>query len=462
MGLDTASIIAGNREIPKNQVLVAMTKTLFIRRDKIPQDLKFVIVDECHVWEFNKLFDYLGNAKIIGFTATPVRLSRKQVHKCTRCGTYYDTTTNCCDFETEMGSVKETMSDVYDDIVVGENIEGLIKGGFLVQDENYFFDFDDSKLKVDGSGEFTQVSLFDTFSTDQYQESLLKAYQDIALGKKTMIFTSSTKLNAIYADLFKEYNVKTYDSVNNKPNERQAIVEWFRDTPGAILLNTQCFTKGFDICDVEAIILARSTMSLSLYIQMIGRGARITKKIDKDKIIVIDGGKNIEKHQYFSYNRNWKKIFRDKKYKNRLENIVECTNCGFINLKNECENCQTCNWEPIEMKIRKPGEVFEVTGIYKFNVPAPKVEIVINNSKNKLEAMNVYSENFVNFVIRSGATREQILKAFDNGELYKKVIKHTRQGYFKILNSKLDDSTRRTWSNFNQRLIDKIIKRYDG
>jgi superfamily II DNA or RNA helicase len=461
MGLDTGLILAGNKELPKNKIIVAMVKTLWNRREKMPE-FDYCIVDECHVWEFNKLFDFLGSAKIIGFTATPVRLSRKQVHKCKQCNTYYEEKNECCGFETEIGSVKETMSDWYDDIVVGKNIKGLISEGFLVQDKNYVFEFDDSTLKVDGSGEFTSVSLFDTFSTDQYQTSLLEAYETIAKGKKTMIFTSSTALNAIYAELFKDYNVRTYDSVNNKSSEREAIVEWFRTTPEAILINTGCFTKGFDVCDVEAIILARATMSLSLYIQMIGRGARITNKIQKDKIIVIDGGKNIKKHQTFSFDRNWQKIFKDKKYKDRLENIIECTNCGFINLKNECENCGSCNWEPVEIKIKKPGETFEVKKISLYNPPMPKVSLVIKNCKTKLEAMNIYSENFVNFVVRSGATKTQIVKALESGELYKKVIKHTRKGYFEIINSSLDDTARRTWSNFNGRLIDKIKRKYES
>jgi hypothetical protein len=92
----------------------------------------------------------------------------------------------------------------------------------------------------------------------------------------------------------------------------------------------------------------------------------------------------------------------------------------------------------------------------------PKVSLVIKNCKTKLEAMNIYSENFVNFVVRSGATKTQIVKALESGELYKKVIKHTRKGYFEIINSSLDDTARRTWSNFNGRLIDKIKRKYES
>jgi len=459
LGLDVGCVLAGNKTIPNTKVIVAMVKSLWNRRAKLPV-FDYCVVDECHLWENIKLFDYLGAAKIVGFTATPTRLKRNQVFKCPQCKTYYATEQTCCGFTTDKGTIKETMSQVYEDIVVGVDIQFLIDNGFLVADENYTFEFDDSKLAVDSSGEFTSISLFETFKTEEYQASLVNAYNTICPGKKTMIFTSSTTLNAIYAQLFT--NVRTYDSVNNKPSERDEIVNWFKNTPGAILINTGCFTKGFDVCDVEAIILARSTMSLALYIQMVGRGARITKKQFKDKIIVIDGGNNIKKHNTFSHPRNWEKIFKDKMYKEKVDDLIQCNNCGFINLENECQNCGSCNWEEDVIKILREPVGIKVVAVTKHKAPKPKAALIIQYCTNKIEALNMLIDCWVNWVVASGATSEQLTRAFASGEFKKKVRPAFFAAYVAIINSNLEQTVNRTFNNVWTKLLTKLMKRYEN
>ena len=299
-GIDVGMVLAGNKNFPQNKVVVAMVSTLYNRVKKntmLLNNIQYCVIDECHVWIFNKLFEYLPNAKIIGFTATPVRLNRYKIDE--------DTT------------ALEVMQDVYEKLICGKPIEWLIQNNYLVKDHNYLIDFDYSGLKTDSSGEFTQSSMKEVFQSVDYQKALRHTYEVYCENKKTMIFTSSTETNAIFAELFKDKNIKTYDSKNNKPQERDEIIEWFKNTPDAILINTGCFTKGFDVCDVETIIVARATKSLALWIQICGRGARISNKIKKDNIIIIDGGNNIQEHGVFSFKRNWNKILTkayDKKY----------------------------------------------------------------------------------------------------------------------------------------------------
>jgi len=105
-GLDVGCVLAGNTKIPENKIIVAMVKTLWNRRKKIPK-FNYCIVDECHIFEFNKIFPFLLGCKIIGFTATPVRLSRYKIN--------------------DLQTAVETMSDVYDDIVCGKPISWLNK-----------------------------------------------------------------------------------------------------------------------------------------------------------------------------------------------------------------------------------------------------------------------------------------------------------------------------------------------
>jgi len=97
------------------------------------------------------------------------------------------------------------------------------------------------------------------------------------------------------------------DNTNTK-KERAAILEWFKDTPDAILTSVSILTTGFDEPTVESIILNRATKSLTLYYQMIGRGSRILK--DKSTFNVIDLGNNFYRFGPWGSDLDWYKIFK--------------------------------------------------------------------------------------------------------------------------------------------------------
>lgn len=56
-----------------------MVQSLWNRKSKLP-DFELCIIDECHVAIFDKMIPYLKEARIIGFTATPVRLGRYKIN----------------------------------------------------------------------------------------------------------------------------------------------------------------------------------------------------------------------------------------------------------------------------------------------------------------------------------------------------------------------------------------------
>ena len=53
-----------------------------------------------------------------------------------------------------------------------------------------------------------------------------------------------------------------------------------------VLVNVDIFSEGFDCPDVEFIQLARPTLSLAKYLQMVGRGLRPSK--GKNNCMIID------------------------------------------------------------------------------------------------------------------------------------------------------------------------------
>jgi superfamily II DNA or RNA helicase len=441
--IDVGSLLAGNKKFPTNLVVVAMTKSLWNRRNKIPF-FKYCIYDECHVWEGCKLFSYLKETKIFGFTATPVRLKRNKIS----------------DIESEL----ETMSQWYDDIVCGKPISWLMENGYLIPEKNEYIDFDSSGLKTDASGEFTASSLKEVFQSETYKNALRKTFDKLCDGKKTLLFTSSTETNTIYAELFKDKNVKTYDSVNNNPNERDNIVEWFRTTPDAVLINTGCFTKGFDVCDVEVILMARATKSLSLWIQIAGRGARKTSKIEKPYFLLIDGGNNNEEHGIFSFDRDWKKIFFDKQRKSFLLDIVECEECGF-NFEKKDKICPNCGCEiPVsEKEVEKEQKEFKIVGAKnKILHPTLDLEFHIIKGHSKFETLKILRQKWITFLCKLDLPINDFIWHEKKGNFQMRFNKFLRPLFFKILASILKDGKHTKYNTVCEKILtDTKIKKYE-
>src|SRR5699024_3136735 len=133
-------------------------------------------------------------------------------------------------------------------------------------------------------------------------QALINDYKALCEGKKVLLFTGSTKVNNLILEalLNEGINARSYDSVNNKSNEREDTVKWFKSNRDAVLVNTGVFVAGFDCTDIEVVIMYRSTKSLALYIQCVGRAARTTNKIYKENFLFIDYGGNIQEHGEFS------------------------------------------------------------------------------------------------------------------------------------------------------------------
>lgn len=431
--LDIGFILAGSKKIPENKIIVGMVESVWKRKEKLPL-FELCIIDECHIAVFDKFVRYL-DCRIIGFTATPVRLGRYKIN--------------------ENQTAQHVLADLYDDIICGKPIKYLIQNGYLRPEKNIYFEFDDSNLKVDASGDYTQKSMNVTFQSEIYKKSLRLTYETYSEGKKTMIFTSNCETNLVFLDLFKDKNAKIYDSKTDGVN-RNDIVEWFRNTNDAILINTGCFTKGFDVCDVETIIIARATKSLSLYIQIAGRGARPTNKIEKSEFLLIDGGNNIREHQTFSFDRDWKKIFSDRNIKDILENITECEECEFTFLTS-LKQCPECGWKiPEKSNSSREAKEFELE-IKKNNLDIPKIDLEfhLTQGHTKYEALKSLRKKWVTFLKSKNLKLNQLIAK--KQQLHERFEVLLKPVYLKIITSILKDSKHLKYETLKQQIYDDTI-----
>jgi len=483
IGLDVATFESKNTIFPNNKIVVSMVQTLFNRVQKKPhliEHFKYLIVDECHVWIFNKIFDYVPNAKILGFTATPVRLRRYKYFHCNECDTdkeFYKTEEppTCCGYDMKVWTREETMSDIYEDVAVGVGIDYLIKNNFLVDEELYTIDVDTSELKTDESGEFTNASIGEVYNKKDVQLDILHNYKEHCEGKKTMIFVANTKVNILIYELFKDNgyeNIKMYDSVNGTKKDRKPFIDWFKNTEGAILLNVECFTKGFDVEDVEAIILARPTASLSMFIQIAGRGARITDKIMKDRFVFIDGGGNSDRFGMWSDpTRDWEKIFWNglkppKQMKEQLDDINECSDCGWLKQKSEkeCPNCGHIeeipppkNEEPEIVSDKKVAKIKKV--VYPNGEKIVKYCLSIKEDVNF--AFKILMNQVFDMFVKHEVTAATYAKSKRDGSLEQRLDKILGYPFVKIIQSELPSRSNRTLNYLKVKLKTRLDEKYN-
>ena len=457
-------------------VYIAMEMTLYNRVNKnrhFLQDVGLVIIDEAHSQLFLKHINYFNQSKILGFTATPVLNERVTFWKCERCNSTSDELDMCCGLEMIEWSKPKTMSMFYDDIVVGASVQELIEFGQVVKDINFIKHYADTGLlKVDGTGEFSKESQNKAFGNAESVFNVLLNYEQICKGKKTIIFNPSAKVNKMVYDQFKEkgYNIRIYDSVNERDGSRKELVKWFNDTPDAILCNVNVFTTGFDSREVQAIILNRATTSLSLFLQMVGRGARSTKKIYKDSFIVIDGGGNIERLGTWSDpNRDWRKIFFEGIGKTKAKreaplSVQECKQCGCLFSRSE-SICPNCGW-----KVPMPPPRDKVLGneilapIDKIPLPNGKkiIDYTLSRGEGKAFAFKVLTEQIIDLFRFNLVTRGTYLNTKRNGRLHKRLSEIVRPVYFAFINQpEFKDGANRTLKWTIKKIEEKLDKYYN-
>jgi superfamily II DNA or RNA helicase len=185
----------------------------------------------------------------------------------------------------------------------------LIQGGYLADAETFTYDVNLHGLKIGTNGDFTVSSSEVVYGNYFMQEKLLFAYEEVALGQKTLIFNSGIETSLRVEETFKKrgFKIRHLDSTFSD-KDRKDVLSWFKETKDAILTSVGILTTGFDEPTVETIILNRATRSLTLYHQMIGRGSR--RLPNKDQFKLIDLGNNVRRFGFWQDYINWQDAFR--------------------------------------------------------------------------------------------------------------------------------------------------------
>ena len=266
---------------------VAMVETLNNRLNDDKLDISnigLIIIDEAHYNSFTKIFKFFEKSFILGVTATPLS-----------------------------SNMNLPMKDNYDELIVGETIELLIESSFLAAPQTFSYNVGLTSLEIGANGDYTVKSSEDLYTNNDMLSKLIQSYEERSKGKKTLIFNNGINTSIHVYETFKAagYPVAHLDNTCSK-SQRSLILQWFKNTPDAILTSVSILTTGFDEPTVDTIILNRATKSLTLYYQMIGRGSRVLK--DKPTFSIIDLGNNFHRFGPWGADLDWQKIFSSPNY----------------------------------------------------------------------------------------------------------------------------------------------------
>ena len=342
-------------EITKNnKVIVASIQTLS-RRWNVTQlsqvlSASLIIVDEAHhavAKSYRWMWEQWPKAKFLGLTATPCRLNQ------TGFTDLFDTLLESYSIQTFIDrgwlSDFEYVSVTPDNIMV-ERIAGLKKRG------------------VDGDYQTKEMAT--VMDLPESIEHLYNSYMQYAKGKKGIVYAISREHAQNIAAYYQQQGVRcAVIDATTPAEERRSIVEAYkghteinghteitetteinnsaREERIDVIVNVDIFSEGFDCPEVEFIQLARPTLSLSKYLQQVGRGMR--KGRQKDYVIVLD---QVGIYQTFGLpteDRDWNLMFQGK-LSGRGQQGEER---GYV-IRKESSDLQLLNLEMV--RIKRHGE----------------------------------------------------------------------------------------------------------
>ncbi len=244
------------------------------------------IIDECHLVDpksmngrYAQFFAAIDKPRVMGLTATPYRLTQKTFKKNNKL--YY---TSC------LKMVNRIWPYFFKKIIYKVEMADLIKRGYLCPIEYVREPVDMSGLSVNRSGsDYTPESLAQYWNEqrlNRLERALIYVDQN---HKHSLTFCVDTEQAKRIQQRLSTHGLMLDIVTGETPTkERADTVAAFRRGETRHILNVGVFTTGFDVPELDCIVMARPTISLTLWQQIVGRGVRVDSNNPNKKLTVYD------------------------------------------------------------------------------------------------------------------------------------------------------------------------------
>lgn len=319
-GLEAGIFSAGlNRKEASQKVIFGSIQSIARAQDDFFNNFSLLVIDECHrvsvagETQYHQVITKLQKLNpelcVLGLTATPYRLGLGWIYQ----------------YHTQQ-KLQQTNEDRFFKKCIYElSIGYMIKNKYLtppVKIDSPVACYDFSALKLHGTSYVTSQIEALLKNQKRITPLIIKNIVDMSVDRHgVMIFTSSVN-HAIEIMKCLPPFVSALVVGDTENDERDEIIEAFKDRKLKFLVNVSVLTTGFDAPHVDVIALLRPTESVSLYQQIIGRGLRLSP--DKTDCLVLDY--TGQGHDLFS-----PEIEDDKPSKHSVMVEVPCPECGVLN-----------------------------------------------------------------------------------------------------------------------------------
>lgn len=299
MGIRHGLIAAGAAKEYDLPVQIASVQTLIHRLSQV-QAPDLLICDECHhivANTYRKIVDQFSSSYVLGVTATPERIGG------------------------------QGLGEIFQSLVLGPSAADLIAAGNLTPYDYYAppTKFDPAAAHV-RFGEYVKNDLLSQMDDADVIGDIVTNYKNLADGKRAICYCINRAHSEHVAASFRAAGIPALhiDGETHKAVRARAI-EDFRTGRLQILCNAELLGEGFDVPAMEAVILARPTASLTLYIQQSMRPLRPDPNNPEKRAVIIDHVGNVFRHGMPDEEREWS--LETKKRKPRATAIKVCPAC---------------------------------------------------------------------------------------------------------------------------------------
>ena len=283
--------------------------------DEIEEEPGMIVIDEAHhalAKTYKEMWERFPKAKFLGLTATPCRLNGKG------------------------------FTDLFDVLVQSWSVPEFISKGRLATYDFVSIKSDgvtqrliDSLQKRGADGDYQNKEMDMLLNKKPSIERLYRSLEEFGKDRKGIVYAININHAQKITKLYQEHGVKAIAIDSKTPaTERQQDIEAFKKGDIQVLVNVDIFSEGFDCPDVEFVQLARPTLSLAKYLQMVGRGLRVAK--GKKNCVIID---NVGLYRVFglpSQVWNWNAMFEGKLKVGKKKETAKEKEFFLMNEKQDC------------------------------------------------------------------------------------------------------------------------------
>ena len=393
------SYSASNTSSLLSSVKAMSIQWLMRHYDEIEEEPGMIVIDEAHhalAKTYKEMWKRFPKAKFLGLTATPCRLNGKG------------------------------FTDLFDVLVQSWGVPEFISKGRLATYDFVSIKSDgvtqrliDSLQKRGADGDYQNKEMDMLLNKKPSIERLYQSLEEFGKDRKGIVYAINISHAQKITKLYQEHGVKAIAIDSKTPAaERLQDIEAFKKGDIQVLVNVDIFSEGFDCPDVEFVQLARPTLSLAKYLQMVGRGLRVAK--GKKNCVIID---NVGLYRVFglpSQVWNWNAMFEGKlKVGKRKETPKERE----FFLMNEVQDSIQIHPDSEMMMVMSHEELLQTIQYREFvdskgefaiiKLPDGKMTVVNRQGEQVLEPGDYYDMKLLNGNILFYRPRRKVICYYD-------------------------------------------------